>query len=207
MVEFIDNLSQVLVSIICCFLSGVFYYKSRNQIYFFLSCFYGCFSFGGFYWMMYTLMITDAPPMFYVSDIAWISGYLFINLMQHAIAEKDERNYKTRAAIAGVVIQILMMIYFISIGDFLYNAVVGVILCIILWHSICSIAYYRKHTGSKKIYFHIVTLAFVIIENCLWVSSYPWVGDTLSNPYFWIDFTLTISFFCFLPAVRKAVEL
>ena len=50
-------------------------------------------------------------------------------------------------------------------------------------------------------------IILVILENCLWLSSYPWVSDTWSNPYFWIDFTVTASLFSLLPAVRKAVNI
>ena len=33
-----------------------------------------------------------------------------------------------------------------------------------------------------------------------------WARDTLTNPYFWFDFLLTLVLLLFLPAVRKAVE-
>ena len=69
MIEIIDNLSQVLVAMLGCTISGVFYYKSRKQPFFVLTCFYGCFMLAGLYWMLYTILVTDAPPMFYVSDI------------------------------------------------------------------------------------------------------------------------------------------
>ena len=43
MIEFIDNLIQLLVVLSGCVLSGIFYLKSRRQPYFLLCCFYGCF--------------------------------------------------------------------------------------------------------------------------------------------------------------------
>ena len=77
MVEFIDNLTQLLVVLTGCILSGLFYLQSRRQPYFLLCCFYGCFGFSILYWLLYTILITDASPMFYVADIGWISCYLF----------------------------------------------------------------------------------------------------------------------------------
>lgn len=77
MIEIIDNLSQVLVAMLGCIISGIFYYKSRKQPFFILACFYGCFMLAGLYWMLYTILVTDAPPMFYVSEIGWLSSYLF----------------------------------------------------------------------------------------------------------------------------------
>lgn len=49
MIEIIDNLSQVLVAMLGCTISGVFYYKSRKQPFFILTCFYGCFMLAGLY--------------------------------------------------------------------------------------------------------------------------------------------------------------
>lgn len=49
-------------------------------------------------------------------------------------------------------------------------------------------------------------MIFVVLENCLWLSSYPWVSDTWNNPYFWIDFAVTASLVSLLPVVRKAVN-
>ena len=59
----------------------MFYLRSRRQPYFLLCCFYGCFGFGLLYLLLYTLLVTDAPPMFYVSDIGWISCFLFVATM------------------------------------------------------------------------------------------------------------------------------
>ena len=82
MVEFIDNLTQLLASLYGCVVSGVFYLRSRRQPYFLLCCFYGCFGFRLLYWLLYALLVTDTPPMFYVSDIGWISCFLFLLLLQ-----------------------------------------------------------------------------------------------------------------------------
>ena len=49
-------------------------------------------------------------------------------------------------------------------------------------------------------------LAFIALEYALWTASCFWVSDTLTNPYFWFDFLLTLVLLLFLPAVRKAVD-
>ena len=56
MIEFIDNLTQLLAALSGCVLSGVLYLKSRRQPYFLLCCFYGCFGSGMLYWLLYTLL-------------------------------------------------------------------------------------------------------------------------------------------------------
>ena len=67
MTELVDNLTQLLAALSGCVLSGVLYLRSRRQPYFLLCCFYGCFGMGLLYWLLYTLLITDAPPMFRIS--------------------------------------------------------------------------------------------------------------------------------------------
>jgi len=54
-------------------------------------------------------------------------------------------------------------------------------------------------------FFHIVVLLILILEYVLWTSSCFWVSNTLTNPYFWIDFLLTAALLALIPATRKAV--
>ena len=208
MVELIDNLTQLLASLYGCVLSGVFYLRSRRQPYFLLCCFYGCFGLGLLYWLLYTLLVTDTPPLFYVSDIGWISCFLFLLLLQNSLADKEERTLRSRAPWLAVVIEIPLTAYFISIGDALYNLIVGTLMAAMLWFAIRGLAWQSKQPKPDcgKRFFHFVMIGYIVLENCLWLSSYPWVSDTLTNPYFWFDFAVTASLFALFPAVRKAVH-
>ena len=78
MPEIIDNFSQFFVVFLGSILSGVLYLKSRRQPYFILTCFYSCFALAGLYWMLYTILITDTPSIFYVADIGWIAGFVSV---------------------------------------------------------------------------------------------------------------------------------
>lgn len=131
MVEFLDNLTQLLAALSGCVLAGVFYLRSRRQPYFLLCCFYGCFGFGLLYWLLYTLLVTDAPPMFYVSDIGWISCFLFLLLLQYSLVDKEERALHSRLPWLALVIEIPLTAYFISIGDVLYNLVIGALMALL----------------------------------------------------------------------------
>ena len=94
MMEFIDNLTQVLVSTLGGIFSGILYLKSRAQAYFLLTCFYGCFMLAGLYWLLYTVLISDAPPIFYVAEIGWVAGYLFLCLLQDSLSDARERAFR-----------------------------------------------------------------------------------------------------------------
>ena len=200
MVEFIDNLTQLLAALAGFLLSGASYLKSRRQPYFLLCCFYGCFGFGMLYWLLYTLLVTDAPPMFYVSDIGWISCFLFLLLLQYSFSDKEERSLQSRLPWLALVIIIPLTAYFISIGDALYNLIVGALMAAMLWTAVRGLVWQKKQPNQSRRFFHFAVIGFLVLENCLWLSSYPWVGD------FWFDFAVTASLLMLFPAVRKAVQ-
>ena len=206
MVEFIDNLTQLLAALTGFILSGASWLKTRRQPYFLLCCFYGCFGFGMLYWLLYTLLVTDAPPMFYVSDIGWISCFLFLLLLQYSFSDKEERSLQSRLPWLALVIEIPLTAYFISIGDALYNLIVGALMAAMLWTAIRVLVCQKRKGQRNRRFFYLVLLLFLCLENCLWLSSYPWAGDTLANPYFWFDFAVTASLLMLFPAVRKAVQ-
>ena len=206
MVEFIDNLTQLLAALAGFLLSGASYLKSRRQPYFLLCCFYGCFGFGMLYWLLYTLLVTDAPPIFYVSDIGWISCFLFLLLLQYSFSDKEERSLQSRLPWLALVIIIPLTAYFISIGDALYNLIVGALMAAMLWTAVRGLVWQKKQPNQSRRFFHFAVIGFLVLENCLWLSSYPWVGDTLANPYFWFDFAVTASLLMLFPAVRKAAQ-
>ena len=208
MAELIDNLTQLLAALSGCVLSGVFYLRSRRQPYFLLCCFYGCFGFGLLYWLLYALLVTDTPPMFYVSDIGWISCFLFLLLLQYSLADKEEHTLRSRLPWLALGIEIPLTAYYISIGDVFYNLIVGALMAVMLWRAIRGLVWQSKQPKQDpgKWFFHLVTIGYILLENCLWLSSYPWAGDTLANPYFWFDFAVTVSILALFPAVRKAVK-
>ena len=209
MPEIIDNFSQFLVVFLGSILSGVLYLKSRRQPYFILTCFYSCFALAGLYWLLYTILITDTPSIFYVADIGWIAGFLFLYLLQDSLSQSEERAFRCPVMWLAPLTVIPLTLYFTSIGDLVYNLIMGGMIFLIFRRSLQGFAYWSKHTGRERNrrFFHIAVIILVILENCLWLSSYPWVSDTWSNPYFWIDFTVTASLFSLLPAVRKAVNI
>ena len=208
MTEFIDNLVQLLVVLSGCCLSGGLYLRNRRQPYFLLCCFYGCFGLGLLYWLLYALLVTDEPPMFYVSDIGWISCFLFLLLLQSSLADKEEQKMRSRMPWLALAIELPLTAYFISIGEVFYNLIVGALMCAILWFSIRGLVWQKRQAAPDqgKQRFHLVTTGYVVLENCLWLSSYPWAGDTLANPYFWFDFALTASLLVLFLSVRKVVR-
>ena len=136
MIELVDNLIQLAAV-----LSGVFYLKSRRQPYFLLCCFYGCFGSALLYWLLYTVLVARTPSVFYVSDIGWISSFLFLLLLQYSLAGTEERTSRSRLPWLALLIEIPLTVYYISLGDVLYNLIVGAQMTVILWLAIRGIVW------------------------------------------------------------------
>lgn len=206
MAEIIDNLTQLLAALSGCVLSGILYLKIRRQPYFLLCCFYGCFGSGLLYWLLYLRLAKETPSIFYVADIGWISCFCFLVLLQNSLADKEERALRSRAPWLALVIEIPLTAYFVTIGDVLYNLIDGALMTAMLWRAIRGLVWQSRQPDQGKRFFHLAMIGYITLENCLWLSSYPWAGNTLANPYFWFDFAVTASILVLLPAVRKAVR-
>ena len=161
------------------------------------------------YWLLYIVLVADTPSIFYVSDIGWISCFLFLLLLQYSLADEEERSFHSRIQWLALVVEIPLTAYFITIGDVVYNLMMGALMTAMLWNVIRGLVWQRRQRLPErgKIFFYAAMAGYILLENCLWLSSYPWVGDTLANPYFWFDFAVTASLLVLLAAARKAVRI
>ena len=91
--ELISNLFQFAVTLLGFCLSGIWYLKDRKQIYFLLTCFYGCFALGSLYWTLYLLLFSETPQVFYVSEFGWIASVIFLYLLQYTLSSAEERDF------------------------------------------------------------------------------------------------------------------
>ena len=94
--ELISNLFQFAVTLLGFCMSGIRYLKDRKQIYFLLTCFYGCFALGSLYWTLYLLLFSETPQVFYVSEFGWIASVIFLYLLQYTLSSAEERDFSTR---------------------------------------------------------------------------------------------------------------
>lgn len=207
MVEFIDNLIQVIVTFVCFVWSCTYFHKTGKQAYFILLGFFGCFTFAGLYWTLYYSLFLDTPHVFYVSEVGWSSGSILLRLLQYALSDEEERSFRTRYSWISLVIGVPLLIYYYSYRDILFSSITTVIMIILSWHAIRGIVYWRrKGIFDYRMRFQIVVLVFVLLEYCLWIAGDFWIGDTVKNPYFWFDFLLTIWRFFLLYVTKKVVS-
>lgn len=207
MVEFLDNTSQFLITLLAGVGAGISFYKSRKQAYFLLACHFGAFSLGTLYWALHVLLFRYTPQIFYVSELGWIASSLFLLTLEYTLSTPDERRFKHPAVWLVPIICVPQLILYLTHGDILFNLLMCGMTMAAAWYSVRGLFYARRQSGRPRDmqYFHIAVLCVCAVEFCLWTVSCFWGGDTLANPYFWVDFLLSASLFALLPATRKAV--
>lgn len=204
MIELLDNLVQFLVALVCGALAGLRYVRSRRHPYFLLACFYACFSMAGLYWTLYYLLYDETPHVFYVSEAAWLSSWIFLALLQYFLADEQERAFRCRRMWLSPAIGLPLFVFYCTYGDVLMNALSMGLMMLLCWNALRGLAYRRGSSRPRA--FHWVILCNMAAEYSLWTSGCFWMGDTLANPYFWFDFVLTATLVALLVAVGKAVE-
>ena len=206
--ELIENVLQFLVTLLGVCLAGVYYRRSRKQVYFLLTCFYGCFALGSLYWTLYLILFLKTPQVFYVSEFGWIASVIFLHILQYVLSDEKERTFPCRAAWLSVLIGVPLCILYCFYGDILSNLLWCGMMMVISYCSIRGLIFARKQVGEahNMQYFHIGILSYVAAEYALWTTGCFWRSDSIGNPYFWMDILLTGSLLGLFPATRKAVE-
>lgn len=209
MIEIIDNALQLIATACCTALAGVRFQQRKSQSDLLLTCFYGTFALASLYWLIYLLLHTYTPKIFYVSDLSWIASFLFLLILDVQLATPEERTFRHPAAWLSPVLGAGLMLYYMQWGDYLTNLLWCGLTAAAGWFSIRGLLFARRQTGKArdKQYFHMAVLFVVVMEYGLWTASCFWVSDTLTNPYFWFDLALTVGLVLLLPALRKAADL
>ncbi len=207
MIETIDNAFQLIVGGICVLLAAGKVAASRKREWTLLLLYYCSYFLGNLYWLLYLLFYQRTPQYFYVADLSWWAGYLFLILLLRE-AETGIGRKKQLLPWLGPAFTAGMCIFFVQRGEYVSNMIYAVLMGILLWHAIRGMLPISgsEKKQSKNTMLCAVTLFFFAMEYAEWTASCFWMGDTLKNPYFWFDTLLTVSFPLFLPAVRKAAE-
>ena len=146
--EVISNLLQAAVTLLGFFLGGIRYLKSRKQEYFLLTCFYGCFFLGSFYWTMYLLLFSKTPQVFYVSEFGWVASVIFLSMLQYTLSSEEERRFPCRKALSAVLIGVPLCIFYCTFGDILSNLLWCGMMIVVSYSSIQGACLFQKAEGS-----------------------------------------------------------
>ena len=206
MLELWDYLVQFLVTA-CGFCAALReYYRARRQPWFLLTCFYATFALGTLYWTLHLLLRQETPQVFYVSDLAWLASFVFLLALTLTLPTAEERCFRTRLCRLVPVVCLPQFILYVTYGDVLSNVFMCGMTMLLAWCAVRGLVWAKRSGGARLRRFHGTVLAFAALEYALWTSSCFWVSDTLTNPYFWFDFLLSLVLLLLLPALRKAVD-
>jgi hypothetical protein len=223
MIEITDNVIQLISTGLVTIVSMYRSVRFKSQAWNMLGLFSGVYFLGLSYWLLFLLFYRHTPRYSLIQDISWYSSYLFLMLLIIYIRErssgKDTFPVKPGAAISLIVKNIRpviwlipvftagMCIFFMQYGAILSNIIAAVLMTGLLWHAAAGFLSSGGKNGeqSRHRMLYVVTLLFCFTEYALWISSCFFSGDTLANPYYWIDTFLSLVFLMFIPALRKAV--
>ena len=203
MIESFDNSLQIIVLLIC---ASIALYKAitqHSQTWVLAFLFFGSWVLGDIYWLVCLLFYGKTPQISIVSDLSWYASYIFLYLLLYHRSAPDKESIKHLIPWLGPIFAAGMAIFFMQWGEILsnliYASLMGLLLFAALGRKIDRRRYRNQHFLSGMI------LLFCLLEYGLWTASCFWSSDTLSNPYYWFDFLLTLSFIFLLPAIKKAV--
>ena len=97
-------------------------------------------------------------------------------------------------------------VLYVTYGDLLLNVLMCGLTMMLAWCAMRGLVWAKKTENGRLRRYHGTELAETTQEYAQRTDTSYWVSDTLTNPYFWCDFLLTLVLLLFLPAVRKAVE-
>lgn len=207
MIELIDNATQFAATFIALIGASVLFYKKRKLPLFLISCFYGTFTLGTLYWTLHMLLTQQTPQIFYVSELAWSAGYVFLLAMQYALSTREERRTCPAVAWLVPVVCVPQFMLYMTRGELFSNLMMCGLTMVLGWSAVRGLVFsaaHKEEAGGVRA-FHVTVLVFVGVEYALWTCSCLFEGDSLANPYFWCDFLMTLTMLALLPATQKAV--
>ena len=206
-IEIIENSLQLSLLTICAVLAGIYAFRNRDMNAGILTMFFGSYVLGDIYWLLYRIYRGFTPYVFYVSDLSWYAAYLFLILILQRLAPEEERSFFAKMWPLPGTFTVLMAVYYMQWGDIFGNVIIAVLMDLLLFYAIRGLVYIHIHPeGRPRRMLDIVVLVFVALEYLTWTASCFFWEDTLANPYYWLDFMVTLCAMLLLPAYRKAVE-
>jgi hypothetical protein len=205
MIEILDNSVQLAVMAACSAVSWALASKRRRQAYAILACYYGSLSMGLLYWLAYDIITSYTPKIFYVSDLCWVSSYLFLLMLVTQTSGPEENAFRHPAAWLSPALAAVMTVFYCHWGDCVENIIWCGLMGASGWFSVRGCIWAVRSGQTDRRNFHLAVLLLIVVEYCLWTASCFWTDDTLANPYFWFDFSLTATGALLLPATVKVV--
>ena len=203
MIERYENALQIAVLLCCVPLAVYRAVPHRSRPWALLAFFYGNWLLGDLFWLFCLLLTGKTPEISIVSDLSWYASYLFLYLLLREMARPEPGGSRQFLPWLGFAFAFGMAAFYMQWGEYLSNLIYAVLMGLLLYAAIRRLINRSRNPGCVS--FSVLVLVFCLLEYALWTASCFRSDESLSNPYFWFDALLTVSFPFFLPAVKKAV--
>ncbi len=202
--ELIDNIFQISLLMLMAFVSFILSVKYNSRQLFILTCAYSCFSLGTLFWILCLAILGHVPHIFYVSEISWLSSYLFFMSLQIVRCTRLRVSFSPLPAFLALGTALNTFRYHMFGPAYFMSAIfsltLGVFIYLIVYHFIK--VKIRKYRILDVVFFVYVGLQMLVYMSSAYISDY-----TRFNLYFAIDISLTLTMASLLPlTVREVVK-
>lgn len=204
MIESLENSIQIAILLVCACISLVRAITQKSKTWTLLVFFYVSVMLGDFYWVIYLIFYQKNPTLSLVPDLSWLASYLFLYLMLKELYPRNQTGKRSILPWFGVIFAVAMAICFMAFGKILQNILYAALYGLLLFSTIRTLTEWQGKL-QKNVWFPWQILIVSLIEYGSWIASCLWDAFSLTNPYYWFDFAMTISFLFYLPATEKAV--
>lgn len=201
MIESIENALQIAVLLACTVYALVRAARHKSRTWTMLAFFYGSWALGDIYWLMCLAFYGHTPQVSVVSDLSWYASYIFLYMLLRHAAPPDGAREKRFLPWLGPLFALGMAFFFMQWGEVLANLAYALLMSLLLFSAIRRLLDRERYAERRPL--SLMILVFCLLEYALWTASCFFSGDGLQNPYYWIDFLLTVSFVFFIPATGK----
>ena len=210
MIETISDAIQLLVMAVCFGFSLVRVLRVRNSAWLCITCFYACMLLGNSYWLGYLIVFGETPRYSYVADLSWAAGYLFLLI---PLIECNQRRAPAAPFPAAWILPVACAAcgaYYICVNGYpVINVIDATLMGGLGFFAVRGLAAPSAKGFVGNHPFYGAVLAFVIVEQALWMSSLlleP--GPILAiEPYIIIGFVLTFVYAMILACAWRSDNL
>lgn len=204
MIEFLDNALQLGVLGSCVALSLINFLRCHSDEWLMVFGFFGCCFLGLTYWTFYLLAFGETPSYFYVSDLAWAAGYLFLFMLVASLDERRRPSPPVPAAWLAIVVMVPLFVLYSLYGDVLLNFVDCAIMGAIGFFAARGLAAtsFDGPEGSRPL--HLCVLTWWLAQLAVWTTS-CFCGAESLTPYIVSDVAVTVMYLVILITMRRTL--
>lgn len=197
--EVIDNLFQGSAMSCAAIAAIILALRHKSRPYTILALAYGSFAVGTLYYVLHLAIIGNVPQLFYVSEVSWVSSYLFFLSLLILRTESTKLRLSPLAGFGA----------FLTVATLLYVQILPSIFASLLFEltlgAIVYLAVFHLQNSRIKKPTDIMMLVCIFLQLSVYTVSAFMKDFTHFNLYFAVDILLTLSLLSILPLTVREV--